>query len=407
MRKYWWFIFSAVALSAMFIIGSCSVNEQPEPAADMVMDAALEGLTPEQQQLFDDGADQFDKIYTAETGLGPVFVETSCGACHPGDNRGKPENSITRFGQIDAAGNHFLHLNGPQIQNKAIAGFQPEQMPAGATFSHFVAPIAAGAGFLELVSDQDLLAMSDPDDINGDGISGVPNWNTLPEWLEPMPNAISQNGKYICRFGRKGSTYDLNQQTINAFNQDMGVSSKFLPTDPQNYQETKKQPAYKKPDISEEDIASTVFYLRVLQKPIQRNQNNEQVQNGKAVFMEIGCEACHKETLKTGYSPIAVLSNQTFHPYTDLLLHDMGPGLDDIYTEGSATTAEWRTAPLWGLGLAPDVQNGNYFLMHDGRAHSIEEAIMLHGGEGTASKENYAGLSIDDRNDLILFLQSL
>ena len=128
---------------------------------------------------------------------------------------------------------------------------------------------------------------------------------------------------------------------------------------------------------------------------------------GKNVFIQTGCEACHKQTLKTGYSPVEPLAYQEFHPYTDLLLHDMGSELDDGYTEGSATTAEWRTPPLWGLGLAQDAQGGNIFLLHDGRAHSIEEAILMHGGEAQVSRKRYELLSQPDKDALLQFLQSL
>ena len=128
---------------------------------------------------------------------------------------------------------------------------------------------------------------------------------------------------------------------------------------------------------------------------------------GKMLFEQINCSGCHKPTLKTSTSSISVLSNKEFHPYTDLLLHDMGDALDDGYTEGSAETYEWRTPPLWGLGLSPNSQGGEYFLMHDGRAKSIEEAILLHGGEATASKNAYEALSSTEKDNLLEFLKSL
>jgi CxxC motif-containing protein (DUF1111 family) len=128
---------------------------------------------------------------------------------------------------------------------------------------------------------------------------------------------------------------------------------------------------------------------------------------GKGIFIQTGCESCHKQTLKTDFSTIAPLSNKTFHPYTDLLLHDMGPDLDDGYTEGSAKTAEWRTPPLWGLGLSPNSQGGKYFLLHDGRAKSIEEAILLHGGEAQHSKNKFIQLTAQEKNNLLKFLASL
>jgi CxxC motif-containing protein (DUF1111 family) len=131
------------------------------------------------------------------------------------------------------------------------------------------------------------------------------------------------------------------------------------------------------------------------------------VQQGQAIFGQINCAGCHRPTMQTGYSPISVLSNKEFHPYTDLLLHDMGPGLDDGYTEGSAKTFEWRTPPLWGLGLSKNSQGGSWFLLHDGRAHSLEEAILLHGGEAANSRQLYQNLSQQDKQKLIRFLESL
>lgn len=150
-----------------------------------------------------------------------------------------------------------------------------------------------------------------------------------------------------------------------------------------------------------------MFYLQTLKAPIQRQQNDSEVKNGRVIFDRINCSGCHKPTLKTGISTTKALSNKTFHPYTDLLLHDMGAGLDDAYTEGTAKTFEWRTPPLWGLGLSPNSQGGQYHLLHDGRAKSIEEAITLHGGEAANARNEYIQLSAADKNALIKFLKSL
>jgi CxxC motif-containing protein (DUF1111 family) len=161
------------------------------------------------------------------------------------------------------------------------------------------------------------------------------------------------------------------------------------------------------PEVSNNTVQNVVFYLQTLKAPIQRDAANTEVIKGKNIFTQIKCSGCHTPQLKTGYSPIAALSNKTFYPYTDLLLHDMGSGLDDGYTEGSAKTAEWRTPPLWGIGLSPNAQGGQYFLLHDGRAKSIEQAIEMHGGEAQQSKNNYMQLSAQDKEALIKFLKSL
>jgi CxxC motif-containing protein (DUF1111 family) len=161
------------------------------------------------------------------------------------------------------------------------------------------------------------------------------------------------------------------------------------------------------PEISTQTVNDVVFYLKTLKAPIQRSKDNDEILKGKNLFVQIGCEKCHKQILQAGYSSIEALSNKTFHPYTDLLLHDMGSVLDDGYTEGSVKTYEWRTPPLWGLGLAPNSQGGNYFLLHDGRARSIEEAIVLHEGEGNSSRDHFNQLTTDEKESIIQFLKSL
>lgn len=385
------------------IIGivACQKLLPKAPPDNELLDGPVGGLSYEENRRFLAGDVAFnDEIFTSQTGLGSIFVATSCGSCHAGDGKGHPFTTLTRFGQIDSSGNQFHHLGGPQLQNRALPGYSPEQVPAGATFSKFTPPANTGLGFLELVSDADILAMADPNDANADGISGVPNWITLPSFIDPNPNAITQNGKYIHRFGKKAAAYNLLHQTVNAYNQDIGITSTFQPKDVYSGLNID-------PEVSDVTIHNVVFYLQTLKTPIQRNQNDAEVVQGKNIFIQAGCESCHKQTLKTEFSLVAALSNKTFHPYTDLLLHDMGPGLDDGYTEGNAKTSEWRTPPLWGLGLSPNSQGGQYFLLHDGRAKSIEEAIQFHGGEAQQSKERFQQLSVQDKNNLIKFLKSL
>jgi len=395
------YIVVAGIIAAVVLIQACSKLAPAAPAADELLDGPVEGLSYEQNRQFLAGDVAFnDDIFTAQTGLGSIFVATSCGSCHAGDGKGHPFTTLTRFGQTDSTGNQFLHLGGPQLQNRALPGFMPEQIPVGATFSKFTPPANTGLGFLELVSDANILAMADPNDTNGDGISGVPNWIALPSFISPNANAISQNGRYIHRFGKKAAAYSLLHQTVNAYNQDIGITSTFQPKDVYSGLNID-------PEVSDVTVHNVVFYLQTLKAPIQRNQNDAEVMLGKNLFIQAGCESCHKQTLTTGFSNIAPLSNKTFHPYTDLLLHDMGPGLDDGYTEGNAKTYEWRTPPLWGLGLSPNSQGGQYFLMHDGRAKSIEEAIQLHGGEAAASKNNFNQMGTAERNAILKFLKSL
>lgn len=391
---------TATIVFCFVLLVACSKLEPLAPADDELLDGPLEGLTNAQSAQFLAGDNAFFEEFTSEKGLGTIFVAASCGSCHAGDGKGTPFTTLTRFGQIDETGNQFLHLGGPQLQNRALPGYTPETIPSVATFSKFTPPANTGLGFLELVSDADILAMADPNDADGDGISGLPNWIELEPFLTPAFNAISQNGKYIHRFGKKASAYNLLNQTVNAYNQDMGVTSSFNPTDVYSGLDID-------PEVSDKTVRNVVAYLQTLKAPIQRTQNYAEVMQGKAIFTQIKCASCHIPQLQTGFSPVSALSNKTFFPYTDLLLHDMGSGLDDGYTEGSAKTYEWRTPPLWGLGLSPASQGGQYFLLHDGRAKSIEEAIQMHGGEAQDIKTQYQDLSQTDKNALIKFLKSL
>jgi CxxC motif-containing protein (DUF1111 family) len=371
------------------------------PADDSVLDGPVEGLTSQEAAQFIRGDIAFnDEVFTPETGLGPIFVATSCGTCHAGDGKGHPFTTLTRFGQTDSTGNQFLHAGGPQLQNRAIYNYQFESIPAGATFSSFTPPANTGLGFVDFVSDADLLALADPNDANGDGISGKPNWITIPSYLSERTASITQGGKYIGRFGKKAAAYDLFHQTVNAYNQDMGVASTYEPYDTYNNQEIDAE-------ISNQTVIDVVAYLRMLKAPIQRQQNDPDVIAGRDLFLQINCGKCHAPELKTGNAPIAALSNKTFFPYSDFLLHDMGPALDDGYTEGTAATAEWRTPPLWGLGLSKNSQGGKYFLLHDGRARSIQDAILLHGGEAAQSRNSYQQLTPADKARIIKFLESL
>lgn len=385
----------------MLVYLSCSKVLPGAPKDDEILDGPIEGLTPEQKRMFLNGDVAFnDEIFTKESGLGPLFVANSCGTCHAGDGKGHPFSTLTRFGQSDTTGNQFLTSGGPQLQHRSIPGFQPEQIPAGASFSNFTPPANTGLGFLDAVSDASLLALADENDSNGDGISGRPNWISVPQYCTLRPGTIIKNGKYIGRFGKKAAVYDLLQQTVNAYNQDMGINSTY-----EHYNTYDGQDA--DPEVNNQTVQNVVFYLQTLKAPVQRMQNDVEVQAGRQIFMSINCGKCHTPQLQTSKFPIAALVNKTFYPYSDFLLHDMGPALNDGYTEGTALTSEWRTPALWGLGLSKHSQGGGYFLLHDGRARSIEQAILLHGGEAQQSKKSFQQLSQTDKSRIIKFLESL
>ncbi|MBL0036504.1 MAG: thiol oxidoreductase [Flavobacteriales bacterium] len=390
-----------VLLLVSLVLVGCHKLMPDAPAEDQLLDGPVDGLSTDEQARFLAGDVAFnDEVFTSATGLGPLFVSTSCGSCHAGDGRGHPFTSLTRFGQNDGTGNQYLDQGGPQLQHRALPGFAPEEVPAGATSTRLLPPPNTGLGFLDAVPDAMILALADPDDLDGDGISGTPNWITTPAYITHRPAPVEQGGKHIGRFGRKGAAYDLLQQTANAYNQDIGITSNYEPVDTYTG-------AILDPEVSNSTVDQVVFYLLTLKAPIQRDKDDPQVIAGEQVFTAVGCAKCHTPELVTGPSPIAPLANKTVRPYSDLLLHDMGSGLDDGYTEGSALTSEWRTPPLWGLGLSSDSQGGSYFLLHDGRATTIEQAIEAHDGEGQASRIAYQQLSTTDREALLRFLESL
>lgn len=391
------FLFSVSSL-----LFSCSKTMPSAPEEFELLDGPIEGLSTEEQHQFLLGDQAFAEVFSVEKGLGPIFVSNQCSSCHPGDGKGTPFETFKRFGQTDETGNKFLDLGGPQLQHKAIPGYKPEEIPAAAlnSVTELVAPAVTGLGYLDAVSDADLIALADENDADGDGISGKPHWNTIPDYVQLRPETISKDGKYITRFGKKAGAYDLLHQTAGAYNQDMGITSDFEPKDVYSGLDID-------PEVSKATIHQIVQYLKTLKAPIQRNADKPEVEKGKELFQQVNCSGCHTPKLKTGYSKIAVLNKVEFSPYTDLLLHDMGAILDDNYTEGFATTREWRTPPLWGLGLSKEATGGYYFLMHNGKAHSIEEAIQMHSGEAETSKLDYNKLSDAEQKNVIEFLESL
>ena len=398
-----------VLLIAIIGIASCKKMFPAAVQEEMVLDGPVEGLTSEQQSQFLAGDVAFnDEIFTAETGLGPYFVSTSCGSCHAGDGKGHPFTTLTRFGQADGSGNIFDRNGGPQLQNRAIPGHTPEKLPPGTPFSKFMPPANTGLGYLAALTDVQIAANADPDDADGDGISGIPNYITPPAYFEPQWYHQPHNGKYIGRFGKKAGAISLLQQTVNAYQQDMGITSEYEMNEPSIYNGTVEgADNVPDPEISKSTILNVVFYLRTLKVPIQRNPEDADVVAGKNIFMQLGCQKCHTPEWRTEGSDIAALAHKIFYPYTDMLMHDMGKALDDGYTEGTAKTYEWRTPPLWGLGLSKNSQGGQYFLLHDGRAHTIHDAITQHGGEAEAIKNKYTAMSEQERSKLIKFLESL
>ena len=392
------------------------------PSPDEVLDGTIDGMTPSQVRQHIAGDEEFGRRFSVADGLGPVFVATSCEQCHVGDGKGHPAFNLTRFGRSSPSGfDPMVEFGGPQLQHRSVPGYPSEVVPTEASgVADFTAPAVTGLGFLDAVEDATLVALSDPSDRDGDGISGRLQLHEPSELIEqalalerrasPDPHARGTRvtGRYIGRFGKKALTVNLLHQTVGAYHEDMGVTTDLLVEDIFNVAAgSRASDDAPDPEASSATVANVVFYLKTLRVPSRRGADAPEVVAGEALFTDIGCAACHVPTLTTGASEIAVLDRVDFHPYTDLLLHDMGPELDDGYTEGRALTSEWRTPPLWGVGIQQNFQGGRTFLLHDGRAETLRDAIEFHGGEGAASRDAFRALSADQQERLLLFLRSL
>lgn len=379
-------------------------------------------------------------------GLGPVFNASSCGSCHFKDGRGAPpdEPNGTRFGLLwrlntgkkNEIGANLPHpVYGSQIQDHAIPKISPEaeviitydtirgyykdgspyvlykphytlsklaygEIEEEYSLSPRIASQVAGLGLLENIPIEDLLANEDINDEDGDGISGKANyvWNVL------------EGQKTVGRFGWKANQPTIMQQSASAFNGDMGLTTSLFPEDEFSaYQEEQGPPKQEggSPEISDRQLERITLYVQTLAIPAKRNTDKPEYLIGRTIFNDIGCESCHKTSFTTGNtSKISSLNNQKIFPYTDLLLHDMGEGLADNVPDFEATGREWRTPPLWGIGLIKTV-NKHTRLLHDGRARSIEQAILWHGGEGEASKNKFVSMTKTEREALLLFIESL
>jgi CxxC motif-containing protein (DUF1111 family) len=388
---------------------------------------------------------------TARDGLGPLFNTNGCQNCHIKDGRGHPPatNAVSAAsmlvrlsipagpadaGILERQGSVPEPVYGGQLQDMAIPGTAPEgklrldydyrqlQFSDGTAielrqprlqinqlgygplhpatqFSARVAPPMIGLGLLEAISEASVLANADPEDRNGDGISGRANrvWD-------------DQQGKTVLgRFGWKAGQPHLNQQNAHAFAGDMGLTTTLLPSDDCSPSQTDCRVALNggTPEVSEHILALVLFYSRNLGVPARRQVADPQVLAGKALFQQVGCASCHTPRFSTAADAAEPeLANQLIRPYSDLLLHDMGEGLADNRPEFLADGREWRTPPLWGIGLTETVSGHTQFL-HDGRARNLLEAITWHAGEAEAAKQQVLQLDRQQRAALLAFLQSL
>ena len=392
-------------LGLLSILAACGELFTSAPADADLFDAPLEGLTTEERAAFVRGDAEFGRRFSASTGLGPVFNNVSCASCHSGDGRGRLENSLARIGS--EADGFLAYLGGPQIQDKAITGAEAERIPSGVPVSLRLPPPVFGAGLIEAIPEATIVARADPLDANADGISGRPNWVTGAEYV-PATEPGSGPGLRLGRFGRKAQTPTILQQSVEAYHQDIGITSDFRPTENANPLSTLPAAVADRapdPEIPVSTVAAVVHYLRTLSPPAPGAGTPSRAE-GELHFASIGCAACHVPTLTTGGHRIAALSNRPVRLYSDLLLHDMGEALADNRPDGSATGREWRTSPLWGLRLIRKFLNGQVFLLHDGRARTFEDAILLHGGEGLRARTAFAALTVAQRAALLDFVES-
>ena len=390
---------------------------------------------------------------TARDGLGPLFNTNACQNCHIKDGRGHPpaadaDNAVSMLVRLSVPGDDSpAHAGlrrtmgvipepvyGTQLQDMSNPGVAPEgkvrveydlhtvtladgtavelrkprlsisnlgygPLQADTQFSARVAPPMIGLGLLEAIPEAAILAAADPDDRDGDGIRGVAN----QVWDDAQGKTV------LGRFGWKAGLPNLNQQNVHAFASDMGLTTSLLPHDEcsEAQQDCRHQPNGGSPEVSDNILASVLFYTRNLAVPERRKVDDLEVRRGKQLFIEAGCAKCHTPRFVTAADAAEPeLANQTIRPYTDMLLHDMGDGLADGRSEFLANGRQWRTAPLWGIGLTERV-NGHTQFLHDGRARNLLEAILWHDGEAQNARQAVTELDTSERQALLAFLNSL
>ena len=369
--------------------GSATLSSPaPEPAAP------LPGLTLAQRAVFERGRGVFQTEFTPETGLGPLFNNNACSQCHEDPVTGgigeEVERHATAF-RAPACDDLAPH-GGPVIQDSvtpalhAALGIERETVPAEATDSAVrTTPSLLGFGLLEAVPDAEILALADPLDRNGDGISGRPN--------------RTADGR-LGRFGRKAQVATLREFNAGAFVNEMGITS---PTEPHEQTiDGGPLPAgvdpTPDPELTQDAVDATTAFVQLLAPPAPLPRSFVE-ERGRVTFVLIGCAGCHVPALVTGFNRVSALNLKIVQAYTDLLLHDMGPDLADICL-GKARPAEYRTEPLMGLRFKTA-------LLHDGRASSIAAAIRLHGGEAVRARNRFLALSLAQRSALLRFLSGL
>ncbi|WP_426755298.1 di-heme oxidoredictase family protein [Myxococcus sp. Y35] len=467
LKTLWWSLSVLLAASPARSAPPESVADAPPPAAPAGVDAEDAALSGGKTTVFDvtpnaygralanldrarwtsmiDGKAVFMRNWAArpDAVAGPFSNATGCGSCHFKDGRGRPLTELGTEAPLlvrlsvpskGAPAGRSEPVYGGQLHDRAIPGVVAEgevrvtytdvkgkyadgapyvlrkpryhlarlgygRLAAKTMLSPRIPAPVFGLGLLEAIPDEAILALADAEDRDGDGISGRPN-----------RVASARDGQVrLGRYGWKANQPTLEQQVASAFSEDLGLTSALYPERNCTPKQApcKVPPAKAGPGLSEHQLGLTMLYLRLIAPPARRDVTDPAVVKGQALFQQTGCAACHHPEFTTGtVEDIPELSNQRVRPYTDLLLHDMGPELADGRPDGEASGTEWRTPPLWGLGLLETV-NRQVRMLHDGRARSFEEAILWHGGEGAKARERFKALSKTEREALVAFLRSL
>jgi len=384
-----------------FLIVVATACERQLPTGDLLAKAGgnslgrpLAGLRTEERRLFDRGSVVFATEFTPETGLGPLFNSTSCAECHENPVAGGvgDEVEIHATELQGAVCSDLSAVGGPVIQQTVTTalhdslGIDVEPVPLAATGTGLrTTPSILGFGLLDAVPEAEILARADPDDRDGDGISGRPNMT---------PNGL------VGRFGRKAQTATLREFNATAFVMEMGITNPE--SDVEQTVDGHPLPLgvdpTPDPELSQADLDAAIAFVRFLAPPAPQGMTVS-LAASRQEFIQIGCAGCHVPYLKTGPNPVKALSNQTVPAFTDLLLHDMGPNLADICL-AQALPSEFRTEPLMGLRFKTA-------FLHDGRATSIEQAIDFHGGEGAAARDRFEALPVGERAAIVRFLRGL
>jgi CxxC motif-containing protein (DUF1111 family) len=371
----------------------------PPPTTSPVAGDALAGLTEAERNAFADGLADFTSVEEADEGLGPVFNERSCAACHSAPAiGGGSTRTVTRFARrVNGIYDPLTALGGSLMQDHALGpddgthAFAAETVPTSANLVvHRRSTPLFGLGLIDATPDADFRALAAAQAARGDGVAGRVS----------LVDNIRAGMKTVGKFGWKAQVPTLFQFAGDAYVNELGITTPDFPSESCPQGDCTQLAFNPLPGLNDDGAGVVLLhnYMTMLAAP-PRAAANRQIADGESTFERIGCAACHVAALRTGSNPIAALDRKTYHPYSDFLLHDMG-ALGDNLEMGSATAREMRTAPLWGLRFVTQY-------LHDGRATTVEQAILAHDGQARGAKDRFTALAASAKARLIAFLQSL